>query len=93
MAEQTAALHPTTLLLDASPPLRRQRSVLIRRFCSAAILPRYSPELRGVHPGDGGAQPPSRPWLGSKPTAYGGRQHPRHRVEQCCHRQFSSPYL
>lgn len=44
MAEQTAALHPTTLLPDARP-LRRQPSLLIRRPCSAAILPRYSLEL------------------------------------------------
>lgn len=97
MAKQTAALHPTTLLLDASP-LRHQRSVLIRRSCSAAILPRYSPGLHGVHP-----------WRRRCTTsvealesfqAYGapGQQHPRHRVEQChkctmaCHPQFSPPY-
>lgn len=97
MAKQTAALHPTTLLLDASP-LRHQRSVLIRRSCSAAILPRYSPGLHGVHP-----------WRRRSTTsvealesfqAYGapGQQHPRHRVEQChkctmaCHPQFSPPY-
>lgn len=96
MAKQTAALHPTTLLLDASP-LRHQRSVLIRRSCSAAILPRYSPGLHGVHP-----------WRRRSTTsvealesfqAYGapGQQHPRHRVEQChkctmaCHPQFSPP--
>lgn len=92
MAKQTAALHPTTLLLDASP-LRHQRSVLIRRSCSAAILPRYSPGLHGVHP-----------WRRRSTTsvealesfqAYGapGQQHPRHRVERyhkctmACHPQ------
>jgi hypothetical protein len=64
-------------------PLRCQPSLLIRCFCSAAILPRYSPELRGVYPWKTEEHNLRRghgPWSGSKPTEYWvrGQQHARH---------------